>query len=251
MTHGWAPETPVWLEINGRRRILATCTPDDLQAQTAGYLLTEGYIKAASEIGRLEIVNEPFDCAGVRASVPETGVVRVGQLRRHIREHGCGLQHFTSCDRVSLVHARALDIPDSDAFRDLFRQLFADGDRHYPDGGMHGASLTDGSRVVLTVHDVGRHNAVDKLIGRALLDGLDLSRHGVLLTARVSGNIALKTAMARVSWVASRSIPTTLAADIAAAADLPLIARAPSKEAVVIGRNGGSQGSSADQPARR
>jgi FdhD protein len=234
MTHGWAPESAVWLEINGRRRILATCTPDDLEAQTAGYLLTEGYIVRASEIARLQIVNEPADCAGVRASVPETGVVRVGQLRRHIREHGCGLHHFTSCDRVSLAQPRALAIPEMARFRDLFRQMFADGDRRYPGGGMHGAALTDGERVTLIVHDVGRHNAIDKLVGRALLNGIDLTKHGILLTARVSGMIALKAAMSRVSWVASRSIPTTLAAGIAAAAGLPLIARAPSQEAVVV-----------------
>ena len=57
----WAPESPVWLEINGRRRILATCTPDDLEAQTAGYLLTEGYIETAAEISSLQIVNDPYE----------------------------------------------------------------------------------------------------------------------------------------------------------------------------------------------
>ena len=234
MPGAWPPESPVWLEINGRRRILSTCTPDDLEAQAAGYLLTEGYVDRAGDIVHLVVVNEPYDCAGVRASVPETGVVRVGRLRRHIREHGCGLLHYTSCAAASLVRQRSLDIPDVRVFRDLFRDLFARGDASYPDGGMHSAALTDGARIVLAVHDVGRHNAIDKLVGRASLDGLVLEHHGILMTARLSGAIALKAAMSGASWIASRSVPTSLAASIANAAELPVIARAASNDGFVL-----------------
>jgi FdhD protein len=231
----WAPEVAVWFEINGGRRILTTCTPDDLQAHAAGYLLTEGYITSASEISGTTVVDSPWPGAGVRVTVPEPGVVRVGKLHRHIRENGCGLMHYATCDRSVLCAERALEIPREEVFRELFRALFAAGDEAYPSGGMHTAALTDGARILVAVHDVGRHNAVDKVIGRGMLAAHDLSRCGLMLTARISGAIAVKAARSGVAWIASRSMPTTLAVAIADAAQLPIVARAPSKDAVTLG----------------
>ena len=240
MRGGWPQEAAVWLEVNGGRRIMTTCTPDDLKAQAAGFLLTEDYIDSAAELLDLEIVEgvldgeEHPDCIGVRARVPDKGAVRVGKLHRHIRENGCGLMHYATCDRSILCAERPLAVPTVEVFRDLFRDVFAAGDAAYPDGGMHTAALTDGERVLFSVHDIGRHNTIDKVVGRALLAGQDLSECGLLVTARVSGAIALKAARAGVSWVASRSIPTSLAVAIADAAELPIIARAVSKEMVVL-----------------
>jgi FdhD protein len=81
---------------------------------------------------------------------------------------------------------------------------------------------------------VGRHNGVDKAIGAALLAGADLGALGLLTTARISGEIAEKAARAGVAWVASRSVPTTLAVELAATAGLPLVARAGSPDARVF-----------------
>ncbi|NIP78675.1 MAG: sulfurtransferase FdhD, partial [Gemmatimonadetes bacterium] len=82
--------------------------------------------------------------------------------------------------------------------------------------------------------EVGRHNGVDKTIGSALLAGSTLTTLGLLTTARISGEIAEKAARAGLAWVASRSVPTTLAVEIAAAAGLPLVARAPGKDVRVF-----------------
>ncbi len=120
MKNAWAPESSVWFEVNGGRRILTTCTPDDLHAQAAGYLLTEGYIKAATEISATEIVDAPTPAAGVRVTVPDSGVVRVGKLHRHIRENGCGFNHYASCDRGALCQDRTLAVPYLETFRELF-----------------------------------------------------------------------------------------------------------------------------------
>ena len=96
---------------------------------------------------------------------------------------------------------------------------------------MHSAALSDGRSTFFHAHYVGRHNATDKAIGLGLMAGEDLNRVGLLLTSRISGEIALKAARAGLAWVASRSIPTTLALRIAAVASLPLVGRAPGKDA--------------------
>jgi FdhD protein len=78
--------------------------------------------------------------------------------------------------------------------------------------------------------DVSRHAAVDKAAGAALLGGVDDAPRGLVLTARISGQIALTAARSGIGWIASRSIPTTLAVAIGAAAGLTLVARAGSRD---------------------
>jgi FdhD protein len=96
---------------------------------------------------------------------------------------------------------------------------------------MHAAALTDGEQILFAIDEVGRHNAVDKVIGQAILAGTPTTGLGLILTARISGEIALKAARAGLGWIASRSIPTTLALEIAELAELPLLARATGREA--------------------
>jgi FdhD protein len=96
---------------------------------------------------------------------------------------------------------------------------------------MHAAALSDGRELLFAIEEVGRHNAVDKVIGQAILAGMPTAGLGLILTARISGEIALKAARAGLGWVASRSVPTTLALELASRAGLPLLARAVAKEA--------------------
>jgi FdhD protein len=236
----WPREAAVWFEVNGGRRINTTCTPDDLKAQAVGFLRTEDYIDTAADLEAFEIVegildgDEHPDCIGVRVRIPDKGAIQVGKLHRHIRENGCGLMHYATCDRSALCADRPLAIPSVDTFRDLFRDVFAAGDAAYPDGGMHTTALADENRVLFSVHDVGRHNTIDKAVGRALLTGQAMSECGMLTTARISGAIALKAARSGVSWIASRSVPTSLAVAIADAAEMPIIARATSKDFTIL-----------------
>jgi len=80
------------------------------------------------------------------------------------------------------------------------------------------------------IEEVGRHNAVDKTIGSAILANAPLDGFGLVLSARVSGEIAWKAGRAHLSWIASRSIPTSLAIEISQVTRIPIIARAMGKE---------------------
>jgi FdhD protein len=167
---------------------------------------------------------------GIRVELPAEQALQGDLERRHRREHGCGLLYFVRCapERIR-DRAGGKMPPAADLIAPLFRSLFALA-RRGELGGLHAAALTDGRELLFPVEEVGRHNAVDKVIGQALLAGTPTAGLGLILTARISGEIALKAARAGLGWVASRSVPTTLALEVAAHAGLPLLARAVSKE---------------------
>jgi FdhD protein len=220
-----AAESPIRIEINGRRHIAWTGTALDLEELVLGRLLTEGYITARSDLLHLEVRTDAPGCFGVSVRVPEANVARVMAEQRHQRDRGCGLLHFVHCKpwpQVAVANAH----PDAALMRAGFRALFAATDAAYPAGGMHAAVLWSDAKPQEPVFDVGRHNTIDRAIGRALVAGTPLGGAGLLLSARVSGAIALKAARAGLAFLASRSIPTTLALEIAGAAGLLIIERA-------------------------
>jgi FdhD protein len=119
----------------------------------------------------------------------------------------------------------ALDTP---TMRALFKTLFARGERYKDTGGIHAAALTDGETLLYHAEDIGRHNAVDKVLGAAVLDGKSPEDLILLVTGRISGELAFKAARARIAVVATPSIPSTIAVDIAKAARMTLVGRAVS-----------------------
>jgi FdhD protein len=225
-------EIPASITVNGTTVLHGTCSPKQLDAYAAGRLLAEGYLTQRDDIH--SIVVQGSDHARTIAVELPLPAAQAGEgERRHRVQHACGLLYYLECAPETLRRAWTAPVPELSAFPELYRQLFASGDEHHETGGMHSASLSDGSSTLYHAHDVGRHNAVDKAIGLAVLSGDNLSDYGLLVTSRISGEIALKAARAGLGWVASRSIPTSLAMRIAQAANFPLISRAPSKEAFV------------------
>lgn len=215
-------ETSIWLAINGTRRIMLTCSPHDREALALGHLLSEGWIDEAGDVLALALVAGPGDASGVDMTLDVTREHAALQLRDHRLQHGCGLRHEIDCERPA-VAGKVMPAVEAAA---LFRALFAAADKASPAGGVHAAALSDGAALARTACDVSRHSAVDRVIGLHVLDGAPLRGLGLVLTARVSGAIALKCARAGIGWVASRSIATTLAHEVADAFGVAIIERA-------------------------
>ncbi|HEY8470701.1 MAG TPA: formate dehydrogenase accessory sulfurtransferase FdhD [Longimicrobiales bacterium] len=224
-------EAPFWVEVNGWRVGAATCTPERLEALAAGWLLAHGFIERAEDMAWLEPVAAAEGSFGLRVSV-DPG--RAQEATRHIercRESGAGPLYFVHhAPHLLRGRARLLPLPSPDRLAELFRALWP---AEREPGSVHAAAVTDGAELRHRVEDVSRGSAVDKAIGAALLAGQDLARLGLLVSGRVSGGIALRAARCGVAWVASDSIPTTLALRVAAAAALPIVARATREDARV------------------
>lgn len=220
------------MDVDGARLGAWTATPDDLHALAHGRLLADGFIGAATDVLSLEVVmDEPAGTVGLRASVrdPRPGL----EFRRHLAAHGCGALGYARCLGRLTARRREL-LPDGAVLASLLGELFArEAAARSERGGMHGAGIATAGVLRIAASDVSRHSAVDKAIGRALMESMALGDAGLVTTARISGDMAARAAIADMAFVASRSVPTTLAVEIARAAGLPLVARAGSPDAEV------------------
>jgi FdhD protein len=233
-------ETPVWLEVNGESAVTWMCTPHQLPELVIGWLYGEGYIDSRADLISLR------PCAtelGFWAEVPRERYETVeGAERRRVLASGCGAV-TTILGSLSSVPRRSTApvIPDLPHTRRLFKELFAQGVRYNETGGIHAAALTDGTTLLAHAEDIGRHNAVDKVLGAMVMAGTRPDDLMLLVTGRISAELAFKAARARLGVVATPSVPSSLAVEIAQAAGLVLIGRAVSGEPQVWLADGGRQ----------
>ena len=142
---------------------------------------------------------------------------------------GCGAVSTFLADPHAVARAPARgEPPPAEMLRALFKDLFARGERYNETGGIHAAALADGERLRFHAEDIGRHNAVDKVIGAAVLAREAVAGRGLLVTGRISAELAYKGARAGLAWIATPSVPSTLALTIARRAGMILVGRAVS-----------------------
>ena len=220
-------EVPVWLEVNGQPAVTWMCTPDQLPELVVGWCFGEGYIDAKSDLLSMRpCAKEP----GFWVTVPDARYATVeGQERRRVLASGCGAV-TTILGSLSAVPRRRSrpPVPDLATTRLLFKELFARGERYKETGGIHAAALTDGQALLVHAEDIGRHNAVDKVMGARILAGERPDDLILLVTGRISGELAFKAARARIAVVATPSVPSSMAVEIAKSAGMVLVGRAVS-----------------------
>ena len=223
-----AVEEPLEIWLAGLPLAVIMRTPGHDDELAAGFLHGEGMLH-----GRDEIVTLLWwrDTEGNLAENRVTLHLREGTpgapaQRRFYATSSCGLCGKASIDAV-LALAPALEerlAPAPEMLYALPERLRAAQQVFEFTGGLHGAGLFDLEGKLLNAReDVGRHNAVDKLIGRSLLDGnLPLDRCILLVSGRVSFEIVQKALMARIPVIAAVSAPTSLAVQVAAQANIVL-----------------------------
>jgi FdhD protein len=219
-------EVAVWLEINHAPAVTWMCTPDLLEELAIGWLHGEGYIDSLDQV-RLRPCTTDL---GFWAEIPEDQVARVdAEGRQQVLASGCGAVATYLADPATVAAGEVRGAPPlTERFRQLFKSLFALGVRYRDTGGIHAAALTDGETLLSHAEDIGRHNAVDKVVGAALLGGRGIKGQGLLVTGRISAELAFKASRAGLLYVATPSVPSTLAVEIARQAGMTLVGRAVS-----------------------
>ncbi len=223
-------EEPLELRIGGLPLTVTMRTPGHDLELAAGFLLTEGIIQSRNQISSLRGVTSEIGAKSNRVEIElqDTNFDRAELQRNFISASSCGV-----CGKASInaIRVRGLRRPDRD-FRldaellcrlpDALRSEQAIFSRT---GGLHAAALFGETGQLITLReDIGRHNAVDKVAGWALLNGrLPLSRHVLLVSGRGGFEIAQKALAIGVPILASVSAPSSLAVKLARELGLTLV----------------------------
>lgn len=209
-------EQPVTIVVNGTELATFLCTPEKLDYMTVGFLAFEGLIDGPEELRELDVDAEQ----GVVDVVITKPLVKP---TKRVFTSGCGtgltftlrLARYTPCtDDLRLAPEQIFP---------LMQQLFAGATMYNTSRGIHAVALSDSQGVLLLAEDVGRHNALDKVLGEALLKGLPTAGRLVLSSGRISSEMLRKGAYMGVSCIISRTSPTTLSIEAAKRIGITLI----------------------------
>ncbi len=220
-----AQEVAVSLELDGTPHVVMLATPADLEDFALGFCLTEGLIDAPDDLLRCEIRLREKGIVLALSLAPSLSEARGGRRRNMVGRTGCGLCGTDDLDQVVRLPAEALPSTRirGSALERAMRELGSRQPLAQATGATHAAALCDlAGRILIVREDVGRHNALDKLIGAMLRGGLDPSACFIAVTSRASVEMVQKTALAGVSILAAVSAPTQLAIQCALNANLLL-----------------------------
>ncbi|RDZ27770.1 formate dehydrogenase accessory sulfurtransferase FdhD [Lysobacter silvisoli] len=221
-----AAEVPVALAYNGTPFAVMMATPEDLGDFALGFSLSEGIVARADEL-RIDAIETSLEGVSLALRIPEARAAALEQRRRNLQgRSGCGICGSESIEAVLRPPPRVGDSAPirAAALQRALRELQDRQPLNALTGATHAAAWAgrDGG-VVLVREDVGRHNALDKLIGALTQAGHDPLQGFAVVTSRASYEMAMKAAQAGIPLLAAISAPTALAIALAQSARLTLI----------------------------
>lgn len=226
-----AVEEPLELRVGDRSVAVLMRTPGHDRELAAGFLLTEGVIRSADDLLDVVLCRDQNGASSgnvVNALLSPSVHVDFERLTRHVfSSSSCGVCGKATLDAVlqTFPPVSAGAVFDPLRIAELPARLREAQPCFDSTGGLHGCALfSQEGELDVVREDVGRHNAVDKVLGRALLDGrLPLSSHGLLLSGRVSFELVQKALAAGVPLVAGIGAPSSLAIECALRGNVTLV----------------------------
>ncbi|OPY28890.1 MAG: formate dehydrogenase accessory protein [Methanocella sp. PtaU1.Bin125] len=209
-------EESVNLLIDGRRIASLTITPADLEAFAYGYLVCEGFAKSAAEISRVQVrwpnveismASLPPEDIGLWMEIRSSGCVGI---RSSWADLSCPVRSSLTIDKATIFDSMGL-IND---LASLWRRT----------GGAHCSVICDRiGGLVSYAEDIGRHTSIDKAVGKALMDGRDLSECFLISTGRMPAGMVAKAYRAGLPFIASNTAPLTSGVELARRLGMTLV----------------------------
>lgn len=202
-----AVERRLIISVNGKETLSLYCTPLMVRELVVGMLATEDFIKGGWCAERMTIEYGE----DVSVDVPAEGEV---SMEGAVITSGC-IGGITFPKRLTLQKTDDPFFIRAERLKELFRTFQRASELYQNTGCVHSAALSDGTEIICLAEDIGRHNAVDKVIGYAILENIPFAGKIMLASGRLSSEIVSKCAKWGIPLVASRTSPTSLALDIA------------------------------------
>lgn len=250
VSHGWAEALVVhedvltieiadvghyslmWTPTSDNAQAVGYCLEDGILADhgvpenlalAAGFAFTEGLVNTLADIAEMSVCAERTDVVQMRLRQPELAAVR---RRNVVMNSSCGV--CGGREQLEDAAAAWARVPDTlrmtvADFTAICNELHVHQKVFGGTGGAHGAAIFDAERkVVATAEDIGRHNALDKVIGHRFLSGLPLAGCGAFISSRISYEMVAKAARAGFELLAAISAPSSMAIEMAERAGITL-----------------------------
>ncbi|SET11220.1 formate dehydrogenase accessory sulfurtransferase FdhD [Anaerobranca gottschalkii] len=206
-------EIPLTIFLNGEQFITLLSTPRYQEELVVGFLLSEGLIKTKEDIEKMDL------------NIEQSHVYVELKNKNPLAQKLHGKRTITTGCGKGTIFYNVLDsmkiqkLSDKGAYHvakitELMNKVQGKSELYRETGGVHFACLA-GEEILYFREDIGRHNAVDKVLGRAFLDGVDIKDKILLTSGRLSSEIVLKVLKAGIPILVSRSAPSSLAVEIA------------------------------------
>lgn len=216
-------EEPLTLYLNGKELVTMLCSPVEQRYLALGFLVSEGMIAGIDDLTEFTVDTERNMIWAEAANVPDNaGRTYLKRCLTACCGRGRAEFYFANDARVSNLVESQLRVraQDINRYAHMLEQASA---THRVTSGVHSGAIASGAQLVCYAEDIGRHNVFDKLYGKCLESGVDPGDKILVFSGRVSSEIILKASKMNVPVVVARSVPTSLAIDMAVKLGITLI----------------------------
>jgi len=220
-------EINVTMFINNTKFITFMCTPDNLKELAIGHLYTRNLIEDIDDIDSIRVCNslKNIYITSEFISIEEDLSLST------VLSSSCGSSPDFNLKLNQVLESQTSF--DLKALKNATIEMFKLAVKHQETGGMHSCAVYNSKKDIIAIEDVGRHNAVDKIIGACLIKNYDLENSAIISTGRISTDMVLKCAGAKVPVVVTRSIPTSSALELAKQNGITVIGRIMASEPII------------------
>ena len=219
-----AREVPLTIVVSDREIVTLLCTPCDLEDLTKGFLFTSGLIKKKDNIKKIVLDQERWT-----AYVDLDNDIKVQDLVfKRLYTSGCG-KGTLFYNAVDFMHRSKMVSKltvKSSHITSLMLDFQKKSEMYLKTGGVHSAAIADNKTILVFKEDIGRHNAIDKVIGHMISTGVSLKDKFIITSGRISSEVILKVKKCSIPIVISKSAPTNQAVRLARQMGITLVGSA-------------------------
>ncbi|MFH1504187.1 MAG: formate dehydrogenase accessory sulfurtransferase FdhD [Candidatus Omnitrophota bacterium] len=213
-----AEEALLTITAGDQEIVTLSCSPIDLEDLARGFLFTSGLIKKAEDILDIQCLTRG-----------EKRIVSVDLAdNSRIKELAAEKIHTSGGGKVIVNNVNSVKISSdfkikSGQIQVLMAEFLGSSQIYLKTGGVHSAAVTDGKEMLIFKEDIGRHNAIDKVIGRAFLEGISLKDKSLITSGRISSEVVMKAHNSGIPIIISKAAPMNEAVRLAKEAGITLI----------------------------
>jgi len=221
-------ELPLTIILNDQELVTLLCSPENLRYLAVGFLASEELIKSKEEIKKVTVDDKR---GVVRVETKTTQSVNNELIFKRVISSGCGrgASFYSAADASSQKVESQVKISANEVFA-LVKEFQHNSKLYLATHGVHSAALCDRKSILIFSEDIGRHNAIDKIFGKCLLEDIPTSDRAVITTGRVTSEILHKVAKRGIPIIISISAPTDLGVKVAEILGITLIASVRGKK---------------------